>query len=58
MSVEERIPGEIYSWIIISRREMSGEICLGDIFPGENCESLIFMLTLVLNVLEKVPGGP
>ena len=56
--MEERIPGEICSWMIISRREMSGEICLGDIFPGENCESLIFMLTLVLNVLEKVPGGP
>ena len=38
--MEERIPGEICSWIIISRRKMSVEICLGDIFSGENCESL------------------
>ena len=38
--MEERIPGEICSWIIISRRKMSVEISLGDIFSGENCESL------------------
>ena len=38
--MEKIVSGEMCSRIIICWRKMSGEICLGELFVGEKCESL------------------
>ena len=39
--MEKIVSGEMCSRIIICWRKMSGEICLGELFVGEKCESLV-----------------
>ena len=38
--MEKIVSGEMCARIIICWRKMSGEICLGELFVGEKCESL------------------
>ena len=38
--MEKIVSGEMCSRIIICWRKMSGDICLGEHFVGEKCESL------------------
>ena len=50
--MEKIVSGEMCSRIIICWRKMSGEICLGELFVGEKCESLLFSTIIAYKLPE------